>query len=74
MEDSANLLTVWLLNSAPVAQLVEQSAFNRSVLGSSPSGGIRKEYIMITNPDCPVCRGTGVDTRGPMAEECDTCK
>jgi len=29
---------------------------------------------MITNPDCPVCRGTGVDTRGPMAEECDTCK
>ena len=29
---------------------------------------------IITNPDCPVCKGTGTDTRGPIAEECGICK
>ena len=30
--------------------------------------------IVITNPDCPVCKGTGTDTRGPIAEECPKCE
>ena len=28
----------------------------------------------VTNPDCPICKGTSYDTRGPIAEECPVCK